>query len=301
MDSSINHFLGALAALTSACLWAVAAVMFGQIGQAMTAKAMNLAKGIVALVCLVFFIFPEPFMDLSYSTFWMLALSGILGICIGDTLYFLSIQRLGARLTLLIGTLIPVVTAFIAVFAFNETLGLMSYLSLLLTISGVAYVMWSKAESSHKNVVWKSGLLVAGLFVLTESSGILLTKWAVFEIDSLEATFIRQVWGVVGLTVWGLIARELVSDFQPLKNNPALFKKLLLTSFIGAFLGTWLSVLALKLTFASVAVALNSTSPIFIILITVLFLREKMPASSIIGSIIAVVGVILYFLQIPDL
>ena len=236
---------------------------------------------------------------MTQETFWVLALSGVLGICIGDTLYLLSIQRLGARLTLLIGSLIPVVTAVVAVFVFNEYMGISAYLSLLLTVFGVAYVLWSKAEKSQKHIIWKSGLVVAGLFVLTESSGILLTKWAVFEVDSLEATFLRQVWGVAGLTVWGLLAREFVSDFLPLKNNPALFKKLIITSIVGAFLGTWLSVLALKLTYASVAVALNSTSPIFIILISVLFLNEKIPRSSIIGSIVAVVGVVLYFLQIP--
>jgi len=298
MDSSISHLFGALAALTSALLWAVAAVLFGQIGREMTAKAMNLAKGLVALVCLMIFLFPAPFADLRQETFWMLALSGLLGICIGDTLYLLSIQRLGARLTLLIGTLIPVVTAIAAVFLFQEFMGVSAYLSLMLTVFGVSYVLWSKAEKTQQDIVWASGLSVAGLFVLTESSGILLTKWAVFEVDSLEATFIRQVWGVVGLTVWGLLAKELVSDFQPLKNNPVLLKKLLLTSFIGAFVGTWLSVLALKLTYASVAVALNSTSPIFILLISGLFLREKNPKSSIIGAIIAVMGVILYFVHI---
>ena len=299
MDSSISHLLGAIAALTSALLWAVAAVLFGQIGREMTAKAMNLAKGLVALLCLVIFIFPEPFAELRQEMFWMLALSGFLGICIGDTLYLLSIQRLGARLTLLIGTLIPVVTAVAAVFLFQEFMGMSAYLSLILTVIGVSYVLWSKAEKTQKDIVWGSGLLVAGLFVLTESSGILLTKWAVFEVNSLEATFIRQVAGVVGLTVWGLLARELVSDFKPLKNNPALFKKLIITSFIGAFVGTWLSVLALKLTHASVAVALNSTSPIFILLISVLFLSEKLPRSSIIGAIVAVSGVVLYFMQIP--
>ena len=298
MDSSISHLLGAIAALTSALLWAVAAVLFGQIGREMTAKAMNLAKGLVALVCLVIFIFPDPFAELRQEAFWMLALSGLLGICIGDTLYLLSIQRLGARLTLLVGTLIPVVTAVAAVFLFQEFMGMSAYLSLMLTVFGVSYVLWSKAEKTQQDVLWASGLIVAGLFVLTESSGILLTKWAVFEVDSLEATFIRQVWGVVGLTVWGLLAKELVSDFQPLKNNPALLKKLLLTSFIGAFAGTWLSVLALKLTYASVAVALNSTSPIFVLLISALFLNEKTPKSSIIGAIIAVMGVILYFIQI---
>jgi len=301
MDSSISHLLGALAALTSALLWAVAAVLFGQIGREMTAKAMNLAKGLVALFCLVIFIFPEPFVNLRQETFWVLALSGILGICIGDTLYLLSIQRLGARLTLLVGTLIPVVTAIAAVFLFQEFMGISAYLSLILTVLGVSYVLWSKAEKSHQKILWTSGLTVAGLFVLTESSGILLTKWAVIEMDSLEATFIRQVWGVVGLTIWGLLARELVSDFLPLKNNPFLLKKLILTSFIGAFLGTWLSVLALKLTYASVAVALNSTSPIFVLLISGLFLSEKIPRSSIIGAIVAVLGVILYFLQMHNI
>jgi len=301
MESSFNHLLGAFAALGSAFLWAVAAILFGQVGQQLTARAMNLAKGLVALLCLVLFVLPNPFVDLSQASFWMLALSGLLGISLGDTLYLLCIQRLGARLTLLIGTLIPVVTAVIAVFAFQEFMGVSAYLSLMLTIVGVGFVLWNKTDKNKHEILWFSGLIVGGLFVLTESSGILLTKWAVFEVDSMHATFIRQVWGVVGLTVWGLLARDLISDFKPLKSNPALQKKLLLTSFIGAFLGTWLSVLALKLTYASVAVALNSVSPIFVLVLAIFMLKEKVPRSSIIGSVVAVFGVFLYFLQIQSI
>jgi len=298
MDSSFDHLLGAVAALASAFLWAVAAILFGQIGREMSARAINLAKGLVASICLLFIVFPLSFSELPASSFWMLALSGVLAIAIGDTLYLLSIQRLGARLTLLMGTLIPVVTALISIFVFQEFMSSLAYLSLLLTVLGVAFVLWSKAERNQKHILWLSGLAVAGLFVLTEAAGILLTKWAVFEIDSLEATFIRQVWGIFGLVVWALVARDLVSGFKPLKNNPRLYKKLLITSIIGALLGTWLSILALKLTYASVAVALNSTSPIFVLPLAMIFLKEKVHRFTIYGSIVAVLGVILYFLQI---
>lgn len=43
---------GELAALMAACLWAVATVMFGRLGKALSPLVLNLAKGAIALILL---------------------------------------------------------------------------------------------------------------------------------------------------------------------------------------------------------------------------------------------------------
>ena len=148
--------------------------------------------------------------------------------------------------------------------------------------------------------MWLSGLIVAMIYVLAESGGILLTKMGLGYYDSLEATFIRQVWGVVGLTFWGLAAGNMLSGFHPLINRPKLAALFVVTSFIGAFLGTWLSILALDLTYTAVAVSLNSTSPLFVLPISYWFLKEKLTKSSVIGATIAVLGIVVYFSSLPS-
>ena len=72
-------------------------------------------------------------------------------------------------------------------------------------------------------------------------------------------------------------------------------KTLLIAAVIGAFLGTWLSIIALKYTHAAVAATLNSTSPLFILPLAVLMLKERISSREILGALIAVSGVGIYF------
>ncbi|MDH5642098.1 MAG: EamA family transporter, partial [Nitrospira sp.] len=100
MNTSLS-MLGALSALGSALMWAISAVLFRRLGDHMGAAAMNLGKGLVALICLLVILVITGFQTLPGATILALGASGLLGIAIGDTLYFLTLVRLGPRLTLL--------------------------------------------------------------------------------------------------------------------------------------------------------------------------------------------------------
>ena len=284
-------------------MWAIAAILFSQLGRDINARTLNLGKGVIATICLLILFLPSDLPESSRTyfisnEFWYLALSGLLGITIGDTLYFLTLQRLGARLTLLIGTLIPVVTAISAIVLFDEQISVLAGTGLMMTISGVGYVLWNKVGQSESSKLWISGVLIGSFYILAESGGILLTKLGLGAYDSIEATLIRQIWGVAGLTFWGLAAGSLLVDFKPVRRNRRLLTLFVAASFIGAFLGTWLSIFALEMTYASVAVSLNSTSPLFVIPIAYWFLNEKISKNSVIGAIAAVLGVFLYFMSL---
>lgn len=227
-----------------------------------------------------------------------LALSGIIGICFGDTLYFLTLMRLGARRTLLLGSLIPVTTAFIAVVFLGEQISALAWFGMSLAIVGVTYVLWQRAPQENtqqqSREKYRSGLFFGLLFVAANALGIIATKVGVADIPALEATFVRQVFAIAGLTFWGLMVRDLLGWVSPLRNGKRL-KTLLAASLIGALLGTWLSIVALKYTYAAVAATLNSTSPLFILPLAVFWLKEHVTLREIIGALTAVAGIGLYF------
>lgn len=291
------HILGGLAALASAFCWAASAVLFQQVGQKISAVAMNLIKGLVAIVCISLILLPIGFADISDDAFLLLALSGLVGICLGDTLYFLTINRLGSRLTLLIGSLIPVATALIAMSALGERITLHAAIGLALTIVGVGYVLWERTPDHEHNQKWRLGLLFGLMFVLANAFGIIFTKVGVKDIPALDATLVRTMWAVFGLAAWGMVTRSYVSWIKPLKNS-AIRNRLLVASVIGAFLGTWLSVIALKYTHAVVAVTLNSTSPLFVLPLAMVMLREQITWRAVSGAFIAIMGVAVYFFSL---
>lgn len=291
------HFLGGVAALSSAFCWAISAVLFQQVGKEVSAVAMNLVKGIVAIICIGLILIPVGFADISDDAFFLLAMSGLVGICLGDTLYFLTINRLGSRLTLLIGSLIPVATALIAMTMLGERISLNAAIGLILTITGVGYVLWERSPATEHDARWKLGLLFGLLFVLANASGIIFTKVGVKDVPALDATLVRTVWAVIGLAAWGTITRSFVSWIKPIK-NPKLRNRLLVASVIGAFLGTWFSVIALKYTDAVVAVTLNSTSPLFVLPLAMLYLKEQISWRAVGGAFVAIMGVAVYFFSI---
>ena len=289
-----THLLGATAALTSAFLWALAAILFRRIGDNVSAMGINLGKGIVSLICLGILIIPGGLSAIDTDSLIALALSGLVGICFGDTLYFLTLVRLGARKTLLLGSLIPVTTAIISVTFLNEEVSPFAWLGIMLTISGVTYVLWQRASDNEDIEAKRSGLFYGLLFVVMNALGIIATKIGVNNVPSLDATLVRQVFAIAGLTFWGLMVRDLYQWVSPLKNT-RLLKILIIAAIIGAFLGTWLSIVALKYTYAAIAATMNSTSPLFILLLTVFMLRERITARETLGALIAVAGIGVYF------
>jgi len=295
------HFLGAIAALLSALCWAVAAILFRRIGNHVSAMGINLAKGLVALIFMAVLLLPSFYSGLSLldqNSLVALALSGLVGICFGDTLYFLTLVRMGARRTLLLGSLIPVTTAVIAVIFLGEQITLLAWLGMALSISGVTYVLWQRAPhtnaATQPREMHRSGLFFGVLFVVANALGIIASKVGVADIPALEATFVRQAFAIGGLTFWGLMVRDLTGWVSPLGDR-ALLKTLLIASLIGALLGTWLSIVALKYTYAAVAATLNSTSPLFILPLAAFWLKERVSWREVAGAGAAVAGIGLYF------
>lgn len=258
---------------------------------------MNLFKGIVALVCIGLVLIPFGIADISGDAFLLLAASGLVGICLGDTLYFMTINRLGSRLTLLMGSLIPVATALIAITVLGERISFSAGIGLLLTIVGVTYVLWERSMVKAEFTQWRAGLVFGMLFVLANALGIIFTKVGVKDIPALDATFVRTFWAILGLTFWGLLSRSMLAWVQPLQDK-RLRNRLLLASVIGAFLGTWLSVAALKYTHTAVAVTLNSTSPLFVLPLAMVMLKEQITWRAVSGAFVAIMGVAVYFFSL---
>lgn len=283
-----------MAALASAFCWAISAILFRQLGDHMSAMAMNLFKGLIAVLLMAIAVTFSGFAMPDWQTFTLLALSGLVGVFLGDTLYFLTLVRLGPRITLILGTLIPVTAALFAVLLFQERISANAWLGVALVLAGVSYVLWEKAPAEHERHQWRSGIIFGLLFVLANVAGILLTKIGVEQLSAMEASLIRHSWAIIALFSWGLATSALSHWSLPLKNR-RLLGLLVLAAIIGAFLGSWLSVLALKNTHAAVAVILNSTSPLFILPLTALILKEKVSSGSIIGAMVAVSGIAVYF------
>ena len=295
----VNHLIGGGAALLSAFCWAVAALLFRVIGERVPPVTLNWAKGMLALLffAAVWLIVPWRF-ELNQAVI-LLGVSGIVGIAVGDSLYFHALHHLGPRVTLLVATLVPVEVALLAAVFLDETLPPPAVLGMGITLFSVALVLWERAPPSGRlqHRVTTAGIVVAMVYVNAEAAAILLTKIGVGEVPSLQATMIRQFFASVVLTVWvGSVAQSRRAVARLFHRE--VFWLLSAAALLGTAVGTWLSVAALKYTHTAVATVLNATSPIFILPLVAVFFGERISRLSIGGALAAVVGIAVYFFSI---
>jgi drug/metabolite transporter (DMT)-like permease len=300
VSSTIANFRGEIAALTAAFLWAASSTIYAILGNKIPALLLNLIKGLIALFFLILtlLITQENIIELNLLTIFLLAISGVIGIGIGDTAYFHALNHLGARKTLLIETLAPPLTAILALICLGEILIYTSYFGIMITIIGVAWVISEKtAEVINNRQKTRQGLKWALLGVVCQASGAVISRYAfsLTDISPLWSTLFRLVGGTI--IILFLLVKQPINQLQILKSigSLKLYFIITITAFISTFLGIWLQQTSFKFAPVGIAQTLLATSPLFVIPLAS-FLGEKVTFRSIFGVLIALLGISLLFI-----
>jgi drug/metabolite transporter (DMT)-like permease len=139
----------------------------------------------------------------------------------------------------------------------------------------------------------RSGLLFVTLSLVAAAGGtVLLTSFAA-KIDFSLANLIR--YGAVGIILVILSAREwagLFSGTVPLKH----FSIGLLNGVLSMGAGGWWFLYSLDTIGAAMTSVLTSTSPLFVLPLSVKFFKEKLTRKLVLGVALSVGGVALVFL-----
>lgn len=284
-----------IAALASAASWALGSVLWRKIGDEISPYSMNLSKGIIGIFYLAIALLVIGIEPITSRDFIYLGLSGFFGITLGDTFFFKSLMKLGPRLASLTGTLTPVFIALSAVVFLGERPSLLVWTGIFITMGGVAWVLKERIPQNDIVPDKSLGIKYRLLAVIFMTAGVIFAKIGVTAVPTIQATIIRLSCGVIGLVIWGCLNRQLKGWLVPFKDK-YLLGKVFLIVFLVVFGGFWLSLLALKYIDASVASTLNSTSPLFILPIVAILLKEKVSMKAVLGAAVAVGGVALIFM-----
>ena len=235
--------------------------------------------------------------DASIENWLWLSLSGLVGFVFGDLFLFKSYTMIGSRFSMLIMTMVPPITAFFSFIILGERLTLFHYLGMTLTFSGIAMAIFSRSAKGEKLSLKLApkGILYAFGGAVGQALGLVLSKFGMKNYDPFAATQIRIIAGIFGyiLLVTMLTRWNMVSNASHNKSG------MILTSvgaFFGPFLGVSFSLIAIKYTEAGIASTIMALVPIFIILPAFVLFKQKVTLSEILGSIVSVGGVALFFL-----
>lgn len=300
MDFFNNH-LGEFAALLTAVFWTVTSLSFEAASHKIGSVAVNILRLLIGLIFLCAFnlirrgiILP---VDASYENWLWLSLSGLVGFVFGDLFLFKSYTIIGSRFSMLIMTLVPPITAFLSFIILGEKMTLFHYLGMSLTFAGIAMAIFSRKTKGEKLSLKLSpkGILYAFGGAVGQALGLVLSKFGLKDYDPFAATQIRVIAGIFGYILLVTFLARWANVRAAISNKSGMMLTTL-GSFFGPFLGVSFSLVAVKYTEAGIASTIMALVPVFIILPAVVLYKQKVTWAELLGAVVSVGGVALFFL-----
>lgn len=300
-----SETLGEIFALLAALTWAFSLVLFRYSGEHVVPLALNLFKCAVGIVLLAATLLLAPLLpgllgDQSVATFravpvrslWLLVLSGVIGIALADTLFFICLNRIGVGLISIVDCLY---TPFVILFSWmllpHEVLTVWHLVGAGLILGGV---LVSSGHAPPPNTT--RGQVVAGVCAGASAMAAMALSIVIAK-PALEATPV--IWASAVRMVAGTVALAVVVMLLPARKalwlvfRPSVAWK---TSIPAAFLGTYLAyifwIAGFKNAGAAVNAILNQTSIIFAIILATVVVKEPLTKRKLVSVGLAIVGVV---------
>ena len=254
---------------------------------------------------------PYPLYANGKAWFW-LALSGLVGYVFGDYCLFNSYIIFGSRYGQLFMTLAPPMAGVAGWLMLSESMSWHSWLAMLVTLTGIAISILARGGENHKltlKLPFKGVLFGIGAGV-GQGVGLVLSKIglehyalsipsdapkAVATMMPFAGTYIRAVAGFVGFFLILALTKQLQQVGRACHDRKGMLFATL-TTFFGPFLGVSLSLMAVQYAKAGIASTLMALTPVLIIVPYALIHKQKISIKEVIGTLITMIGVALFFL-----
>ena len=283
-------------------IWSGTATFFSYSGRLVGSQVVNRTRLLFALLFLsIAHLLLEgslfPFQAEGFRWFWF-AVSSLLGLVIGDSLLFQAFVLLGPRLSTLMMATVPIVSALFGWLLFGEMLTVVEISGVLLTVAAVAWVVTEKRfnqsdseKRDYKRGIWfgLGGAVGQVLNLVTARYGL------VGNYSTISATTIRIFVALVVLWLMAVVQGEAKHTIAQWRNRQAM-PAIVAGSFVGPFLGIWLSLVAIQYTRLGIAATLMALPPIILIPVEYFILKRPVSMRGIVGTVVAIGGVALIFL-----
>lgn len=241
---------------------------------------------------------PIPF-DAGLDRWGWLTLSGLVGLALGDAFLFACYHFLGPRLGLLLLSLAPVFGAVIAWLAFSETLTALQMAGVALTLSGIGWVVFARREATGPGQRdGRKGVIFGILAALCQAVGLVLSKQGMGgDFPPFAGTLIRMLAAAASLWLLAALQGQAGSTIRAARSSPQGLKWAIFGTFWGPVFGISASLLSIQHASVGVASTIMALPPVWMLPISHFFYHDYMTWQSVTGTLVAIGGVTLLFLQ----
>ena len=309
------QYFGELISLGVAFSWTITALASEVGSRRLGVLVLNVWRLGLAMLCsalLMWVIIGVPFPLYASGETWMwLMLSGVVGYFFGDWCLFNSYLCFGSRYGQLFMTLAPMFAALSAWVALGQTLSWGALIAMIVTLTGIAVSVLGRGEHHTLSLQLPTKGILFGIgAALGQGVGLILSKIGLDHytaevpstllpeiVDYLPfgANMIRCLAGTVCFLFWLLVSGEHSRLEKSVHERKGMIA-MIITVIFGPFLGVGFSLMAVQYTAAGIASTIMALSPILIIVPSYYLFHQKITAKGVIGAIISIVGVSLFFL-----
>lgn len=311
------QYLGETISLFVAFSWTLTALCFEDAGKRIGSLYLNLIRLLMAIGMLGITLWLTtgtaiPLYAGGEAWLW-LAISGLIGYIIGDYCLYSSYLVIGSRFGQLFMTLAPPSAAIAGYLLLGERMSVNALIGMFVTLFGIGLSIIGRAgdkqQKKLKVTLPLKGILFGVGAGIGQGVGLVFSKlgMAHFQLpeeasDSLAAemvpfaaTQIRAIVGAIGFALLIVVTKQTLPFLRSFRNKRAM-KSATVGTFFGPFVGVSLSLMAVQYTEAGIASTLMALTPIIILLPSYFLLKQRISLREIVGAVISVVGVSLFFL-----
>ena len=297
------HYLGEFAALGTALCWTISVLSFESAGRRIGSMSVNLIRLVMAWVLFAIYGLavrglPVPTHMPQQAWVW-LCLSGLVGFFLGDLCLFRALVVIGPRLSTLVMSLAPPMTALMGWLALGERLTVWNWLGMAVTLAGVAWVVTERkarrpGPRRRRAMAW--GLVLAFGGAVGQAGGLVLAGVGLAGGgDPFAAAHIRVTSGAVGFAVLFVFLGWYPRVWRATRQGRAMALSGL-GALMGPFLGVSLLLLSIKYIPTGLAQTFVATIPVMILPFVIVLYKERVTARAAAGAALAVFGVVMLFL-----
>lgn len=292
---------GEWAALATAVCWSFTAIFISYSGRRVGSEVVNRSRLLFA--CLFLMVAHRALEGAFFPTgvepfrWGWLAVSSLLGLVLGDAFLFRAYVLIGPRLAMLLMSTVPIFSALFGWLLFGEAVTGLELGGIVLAVGGVAWVV-TEGQTDPRLAdrrVYRRGLLFGLLGALGQVANLVTARYAlVGDFPALSATIIRIAIGAVVVWLIAALRGQAGHTVRQWGDRRAL-RAIVAASFVGPFLGIWLSLIAVQNARLGIASTLMALPPVILIPLEYAFFRQRVSPRGLVGTVIALGGVALLF------
>jgi len=281
--------------------WALAVVMFRRSGETLPPFELNLLKNaltlaLMALTLAGLAVLPDggwPSFD--PGDYVVMAVSGVLGMAVADTLYLRTLNLVGAGRMGVIGSLLSPFVILVSAVYLGERLSAAQWGGFALVMAGILTVTLKRYRTEVSAPELRLGLALGVTAMAAMAVGVVMVKPLLEQGPFLWVVTLRLAGGVLAmlaLVAWRRGWARLLAAYR----SPQPWRMTLFACFLGGYVGSIMWLAGYRLIPASEASIYNEAQVVFLVLFAWWFLKEPLDGRRVVGVVLTLTGVLVMLL-----